>query len=121
MNHTPIPWEVKNLHDIYTPCGAVNAHGIKAVDNDGWHIAQAHDGYTDVKREDGSRESMQLEYDEIQANAQFVVRACNNYEKLMEAAIAMCDACSKYNLTEVIPEYEQLLEAIESAEEQSCA
>lgn len=44
--HTPGPWEVKNLTDVFTTLGAQTRKGIKAADNDGWLIADCANGIT---------------------------------------------------------------------------
>jgi len=51
MNHTPGPWEVVNITDVFTHRGAKNATGVAADENDGWQIADTSGCETFVKGE----------------------------------------------------------------------
>ena len=85
--HTPGPWEICNLTDVFTTSGATNAAGRTADPNDGWQIADCAVGITSV---DGEYEP--LTSDEQQANAEFIVRAMSSHDDLLEA----CKAAKKY-------------------------
>ena len=45
---TPGPWQVVNGTDVFTMLGAVNAAGVEAARNDGWHIADCYMGETET-------------------------------------------------------------------------
>lgn len=83
---TPGPWEVMNLRDVFTSAGATNRAGIKADNNDGWHIADTMCGPTNVNGEE-----WELRYTERHANAELIAKApetitalCNEVERQSE-------------------------------------
>lgn len=78
--HTPLPWEIHNLTDIFTRNGATNAAGVQCDDNDGWLIADCALGVTMVHGEEGD-----LPSSEQQENTKFIVRACNAHYALIQA------------------------------------
>jgi hypothetical protein len=45
---TPGPWHVVNGTDVFTRLGALNAAGVEAARNDGWHIADCYMGETET-------------------------------------------------------------------------
>ena len=71
------PWEVCNGYDVFTGTGATSQSGVKADDNDGWHIADCMVGITFV---DGQESS--LSFDEQCANANLIAAAPELYEAL---------------------------------------
>lgn len=71
MGPTPGPWGVVYKTDVFTSLGARNAAGVKAADDDCWHVADCDKGptYTEEGKED-------LPFIERQANAAMIA-ACD--------------------------------------------
>ena len=86
--HTPGPWKVYNSTDVFQrDPGQMNAEGIEAAPNDGWHIANCAVGWQEI---DG--EQVYLSLREQEANAAHIVKCVNSHERLVEAAKAAVDA-----------------------------
>lgn len=84
--HTPLPWEVCNLTDLFSSSGAKNADGVRADHNDGWQIADCLVGLTFVN---GEMES--LDVDEQRSNAEFICRAANSHYELVQELTKLRD------------------------------
>ena len=71
VKFTPGPWSVHNAGDVFTPLGAVNASGLDAPSDDGWHIADCDMGG--------------LFLEEVRANARLIAAAPDMYLALRKA------------------------------------
>lgn len=89
--HTPGPWEVVNGKDIFTPLGAMNAEGVYAPFNDGWHIASMGECTCSI-----SGEEIGLDYREANANARLIAAAPDNYSSNIELAGIVRELCAAY-------------------------
>ena len=76
MSHTPGPWEVHNLTDVFSPSGGDSGNGVKADDNDGWLVADCRCGITFVQGQETT-----LDITVQQDNARLIAAA----PKLLEA------------------------------------
>lgn len=68
--HTPGPWEVRNLTDVFTQLGAQCRDGRAADSNDGWHVADCRAGKTFVNGQE-----VDLRAAEEYANARLIAAA----------------------------------------------
>ena len=82
MSHTPGPWEVHNLTDVFSPSGGDSGNGVKADDNDGWLVADCGCGITFVQGQDTT-----LDIAVQQDNARLIAAA----PKLLEACRELVD------------------------------
>jgi hypothetical protein len=67
---TPGPWQVVNGTDVFTRLGALNAAGVEAARNDGWHIADCYMWETET---DEGPETLSIA--EKRANARLIAAA----------------------------------------------
>ncbi|WP_138438541.1 hypothetical protein [Marinobacter alexandrii] len=79
---TPGPWSVHNTGDVFTPLGAVNASGLDAPSDDGWHIADCDMGG--------------LFLEEVRANAHLIAAAPRLYKALENAARVLSYVAEEY-------------------------
>lgn len=77
-NATEGPWEQLNGVDIFTPLNITTNHDVASDHNDGWHIATCVGFTTTV---DG--EEIELDYTEVEANAEFIAAARSDIPKLL--------------------------------------
>lgn len=70
---TPGPWEHMNAYDVFTLRGVTNREGIKANENDGWHICEVNCSPTFVGGDE--LELVDLKHHEKKANAQLIAKA----------------------------------------------
>ncbi|MCP4645789.1 MAG: hypothetical protein GY851_35415 [bacterium] len=85
--HTPGPYEVKNLTDVFGPLGGDSGDGMAADPNDGWLVADCSAGVTFA----GNMET-ELGFDVQKANARLLATAPDMLAMLEDVACRIIES-----------------------------
>jgi hypothetical protein len=103
--HTPTPWRIETMRPHTLGKAWINAEGMNFVADCSSASARTEHGFCG-----------RVDYEEIEANAAFIVRACNSHKDLLSAAKEALSALNRLMPNIVMDAKDSLRLAIRDAE-----